>query len=102
MKKELKISYKLLNLPYSATEEDVETRKNAMVKILESQKNEKSEKRILELENASKVIIYNIKNNGIPNKEHHLYEASNESIAVLIIVLVFVIIMCIFSFYLFS
>ena len=102
MKKELRRSYKILDLPYSATEEEVETRKNAMIKILESEKNEKTEKRILELENASEIIILNIKNNGIPNKEHHLFEASNESIIALGIVLFFVCFMCFFSFYFFA
>lgn len=102
MKKELKVSYKILDLPYSATEEEVETRKNALIKILESEKNAKTENKILEIENASKTIITNMENNGIPNEEHHLFESSGESIIALSIVLVFVIIICFFSFYLFS
>lgn len=102
MEKKLRISYKLLNLPYSATEEEVETRRNAMVKILESETNKKTENRIIEVKNAAETIITNIKNNGIPKEEHHLFESSNESIIGLLIVLVFVVLICFFSFYLYS
>ena len=102
MEKKLKVSYKLLNLSYSATQEEVETRKKAMVKILEADRDEKTFDKIEELENACETIIENIKKNGIPKEEHHLFEASNESIIGLSIVLIFVVIICFFSFYLYS
>ena len=58
--------------------------------------------KILEIEQASETIIQNIKNNGIPNEEHHLFESSSESLIALTIVLGFVIMICFFSFYFFS
>ena len=102
MEKNLKNSYKCLDLPFSATEIDVEARKNALVKILEGERNVKTDERILELENAANLIISNIKKNGIPKKEHHLFESSNESIIGLLIVFIFMFFICFFSFYFYA
>ena len=104
MKKSLKRCYRCLDLPYDATEEEVISRENALVKILKSEaleKNISQNKKIKEVQNSSKVIIENIKNNGIPKEEFHRFECSNESIVALIIVCVFFAMVCFFSFYIF-
>ena len=102
MERQLRKSYKVLILPYSATEEEVERRKTALIRILNSQKKENAEKRISKIKNAADIIISNIKNNGIPDKEHHLFESSNESIIGLFIVFIFVAFVCFFSVYIYS
>lgn len=94
MKKNLKKCYRLLDLPFDSTEEDVELRKRAMIKILESETGVKNEKKITFVENASSLILENIKNNGIPNEEDHYFESSNESIIALFVVMVFVCFFC--------
>lgn len=102
MEKNLKKCYRCLDLPFSATEEDVERRKNALIKILDDNMNEKTIAKISKIENAAEYIISNIKKNGIPKKEHHFFEASTESIIGLLIVFVFVAFICFLSFYFYS
>ena len=104
MEKELQNSYFRLDLPFSATIEDVEARKKALIKVLNMEEKEKNVSKQNEIEQVKEdcsLIIQNIKNNGIPKEECHRFEASNESILGLVIVLVFVFILCFFSFYAF-
>ena len=104
MEKELKNSYFRLDLQYSATIEDVESRKKALIKILnmeEKEKNVSKQKEIEQVKDDCAHIIENIKNNGIPKEECHRFEASNESIFGLLIVFAFVFMLCFFSFYAF-
>ena len=101
MERELKKSYKCLDLPYNATAEEVETRQKALTKMLsvESEKRGIScEKELMEIQIASKMILENIKNNGIPQEEYHKFQVSNESIISLLIIFFFVGVICVFSF----
>ena len=103
MEKNLKKSYQYLDLPYSATIEEVEARKKALIKILTSKDIENKinkEKEIALVNNSANVIIKNIKQNGVPN-EIHCFESSNESIWGLFVILMFFVSMCFFSFYAF-
>ena len=102
MERQLIKSYKVLILPYSATEEEVTRRKTALIRILNSQNKKNAEKRISKIKDAADMIIDHIKNNGIPDKEHHLFESSNESIIGLFIVFVFVAFICFFCIYIYS
>ncbi len=104
MEKELQNSYFRLDLPFSATIEDVQARKKALIKVLnmeEKEKNVSKQNEIEQVEFDCSRIIQNIKNNGIPKEECHRFEASNESFIGLIIVLAFASLLCFFSFYLF-
>lgn len=101
MEKNLKKCYHCLDLPYNATADEVETRKNALVKILNSKAEEKNKsytKEIEKIENSAGLILTNIKNNGISEKVNHCFESSTESIICLLIVLAFVGAICFFSF----
>ena len=103
MEKKLKRSYRFLDLPFNATEEDVEARKNALNKILISkgqEKNKSYEKQIQDVNDSANLILLNIKNNGIPNEKPHCFESSNESIIVLIIIAFFAGLACFYSFFL--
>ncbi len=101
MEKELKNCYKCLDLPYSATIEEVETREKALSKILlaKSGYEQKSEKEISKVKYSADYIVENIKKNGIPKEEFHRFDSSKESIISLLIILVFVGLICFFSFY---
>lgn len=102
MDKNLRKCYQCLDLPFSASIEDVETRENALIKILNAKATEKKvscEKEISQVQTSSKTIIENIKNNGIPKEEYHRFETSNETITILIVVLGLVGLICFFSFY---
>ncbi len=102
MEKKLKNCYHCLDLPYSATSEQVEIREKAMIKIITAKAQEKHipcENEVEEVKTSASLILENIKKNGIPNEEYHRFETSNESVWGLLIVFVFVAIICFFSFY---
>ena len=102
MKKELKKSYMLLDLPFDASEDAVIARKTALIKIYNSgEKTDKNkESKIKNVEEASSIIIDNLKRNGVP-QHPNIFESSNQSIIGLIIVFCFVAMVCYFSFMLF-
>lgn len=102
MEKEIEKCYEYLNLPITASIEDVELRQKALVKIYCNKSQEKGVsygKQIGLVETSAKTIIENIKNNGIPKEESHRFDSSWKSIGILAIVLAFVGILCFFSFY---
>ena len=102
MEKDLKKCYQDLELPYNATIEQVEAREKALIKILSAKENNKKisyEREIGEVKISANKIVENIKKHGIPKEENHDFEASNESVAGILIVFVFVVIICFFSFY---
>lgn len=104
MDKNLKKCYECLDLPISATEDDVELRKKALVKIYNNKSVEKGvsyDKQIGLVETSAETILENLKNNGIPKDEHHYFESSWKSVGILAIVLAFVAMFCFFSFYIF-
>ncbi len=94
MERELKKSYRLLNLPFEATEEEVNIRKNAMLKVIETENHKKRDYDILSIQQASENILNNIKKNGIPKEKDYYFEASTSSIVCLFIVLFFVAVIC--------
>ena len=94
MDKNLKKCYTILDLPFNSTEDEVELRKRAMIKILESEPSVKNEQKIIEIKDASSKICENIKNNGIPKNSGFRFECSNESIISLIIVMLFISFFC--------
>ena len=103
MEKNLKKGYRYLDLAYSATIDEIEARKVALIKMLKAKERDKNiscEKEIFKVENSANILIENIKNNGIP-KEYHHFIASNESIVGLVIVFMFAVVVCFFSFYAF-
>ena len=100
MNNKIKKYYKYLGLAYNSTIEDVELRKKALIKVLHSKANENkisTEKEIAIVEQYTNKIIENIKVNGV--LEGHCFETSKESILGLVIVLIFVVAICVFSFY---
>ena len=102
MEKELKRSYRFLDLPFNATEEDVEARKNALNKVLFSkgqEKNKSYDKQIQAVNDSANLILSNIKKNGIPTEENHSFDSSIESIIVLFIIAFFAGLACFYSFY---
>ena len=101
MERKLKLSYRCLDLPYQATAEEVKRRERALIKIFTAKAKEKNisySKQIDAVQKASDVILENIKNNGIPTKKYHRFEASVSSIITLSVLLAFAIIMCVVSF----
>lgn len=104
MEKNLRKCYEHLELPYSATIEDVEARKSALIKILNSQAHDNkvsNEKEIALVEKSANTICEEIKKNGIPQNEHR-FESSKESIFALLVVLFFAVMVCLLSFNMFS
>lgn len=102
MEKNLRKCYQNLELPYNATIEQVEAREKALIKILSAQENDKKtscDAKINNVKVSANKIVENIKKHGIPNEENHDFEASNESVAGILIVFVFVAIICFLSFY---
>ena len=100
MNRNLKKCYDCLDLPFSATKEQVETRKTALIKILKAKENEtkiSNEKEIELVELSAKTICEELEKNGIP-KNIKRFECSNESILILIVVLIFAFMLCFFSF----
>ena len=100
MEKNLKKCYEYLDLNYSATIEDVEARKNALIKIANSSAKEKRinvENEIQIIEDYSNKICSYISQNGVPN-EDFLFNPSNESIAGIFISLLFAVFFCWCSF----
>lgn len=105
MDKQLKRSYENLDLPYSATIEDVEMRKNALIKVCHNEELEKKTnhtKQINEIEFSAENIISNLKKNGAPKEERHTFDSSWGSIGLLGIILLFIVGLCWFSFYIFT
>lgn len=101
MERKLKLSYRCLDLSYQATAEEVKRREQALIKIFTAKAKEKNisySKQIDSIQKASNEILENIKNNGIPTKKYHRYEASISSIITLSVLLVFAIVMCVISF----
>ena len=101
MNKELKRSYECLDLPFSATSEDVKMREKALIKIYNNKSVENGnshDKEIGEIEKSAKIILENLKKNGQP-KEVHSFDSSWHSIIILLAVLFFVGLLCFFSFY---
>ena len=100
MKKNLKKSYEILDLPYSSTIEDVESRKKAMIKVVNSNTKQKvgsKEKEIALIENSARAICDEIKTNGIPNCDE-VKKENNDSILWLIVGVIVSGILCFFSF----
>ncbi len=97
MNNKLRKSYDILDLSFSATEEEVELRKNALIKI---EKDKNNSKQIEIIEQSAIIILDNIKKNGIP-KDNHKFYTSNESLITIIIVFVFSFIACVLSFIIF-
>ena len=104
MEKKLKEGYRYLDLPYSATVDEIQSRKVALIKILnvkEREKNISCSQEISKISNYSDLLIENIKNNGIPQENGFDFQETKESIASLFIVLLFALSICFFSFYVF-
>ena len=104
MKKQLLKAYDVLDLPFSATVDDVEVRKKAMIKTIqddEHQKKSSREKDIKKIEDCALMIVENLKKDGAPSVERQSFDSSWASIGTMMIVLVFVAILCGISFYIF-
>lgn len=102
MEKELRKCYEVLDLPFSATEEDVKSREKALIKIYNNKSLEKGvsfEKQIGLIESSTVTILENLKKNGIPKDVPHSFNSSWSSIGYLAITLVFIALVCCFSFY---
>ena len=100
MEKKLKRCYEYLDLNYLATAEDVEARKNALIKIANSSAKEKRinvEDEIQKIEDCANKICENLSQNGMPN-EDFLYNPSNESLVGIFISLLFAVFFCWCSF----
>lgn len=100
MNNKLKRYYEKMNLPYNATIEEVENKKQILIKMYSSQKNE--EKKLQKLEDMTNFIIVNIKENGIPKIKEHQFNVSWQSIFTSILVLFCVAVLCYLSFYIFK
>lgn len=101
MDRDLKKCYKDLELPLTATENDVVDRRNNLIKDLKSKEKEtkiSTKEEIAKIENLSDLIINHIKNNGT-GKDVHRFESSFESILGLFIVLLIVVLLFGYSLY---
>lgn len=104
MNKDLKKCYECLDLSFNATTDEVKVREKALIKIYNNKALEKGvscDKEKGLIETSAHTIIENIKKNGIPKEETHRFECSWKSVGILSIILVFVAIICFFSFYIF-
>ncbi len=100
MEKDLKRAYKYLRLTDLATQEEVEARKNALIKIAKAKRFEGKdyEDEIEKINDAAKIVSSNLGNEQ-PIETNYKYESSNESIVSLTIALIFVLLICLYSFY---
>ena len=92
MDKALRKCYKCLELSYNATEDDVITRQNAMVKILQSKRDveKDTEEKISRVKYSAGQIIKNLKEHGLPKVKNYWFETKGENFLTQIIVLFFV------------
>ena len=101
MTKELKKCYYNLDLPFSATEEQVKTQEKVLIKIQRAIafKTGRSRKtRIEKIATSANAIIENLQKNGIPTeKENHFYSSTKE-IATQLFVLLAITIVALISF----
>ena len=99
MTKEIKKDYCFLDLPYSATEEDVKLNEKAMIKIIRAKaiKHQKDSKEdVQKVVDASERVMEYIKKNGVA-EERQIFKASTERVILLIFILVLFIIMFVTS-----
>lgn len=97
MNKELKKCYYLLDLPFSATIEQVQQRTKILIKILRAKAMKHGVSyadKINEIAYASSEIVENIKKNGIPNVKVRSFETSikdlkNQLLVMIIFAVVF-------------
>ena len=105
MDKNLRKSYECLDLPITASVEQVEAREKALIKILQAKEKEENiscVKEIKRVQISKKRIISSIQINGIPKEEdQHHFVASNESVFVLLLISICAGIFCYFTFTLF-
>lgn len=95
MTKEIKKCFYRLNLPFSATEEEILTNEKVRIKILRAKavKNKRSyEEKISKVVDDTKTILDYIKNNGPINAKEPLFETPIKAIYTQIVVLICVVI----------
>lgn len=99
MTKEIKKYYHYLDLPYSATEEDVKVNEKARIKIIRAKAIKTGKNSIQEVHkvaDASNKVIEHIKKNGV-GTEHHSFVPVPERIGTLVFALILFIIMFVSS-----
>ena len=102
MDKELKKCYHYMDLPYNSTLEEVQLRRNILIKIYNSKTSVNGKnysKKIDKIELCTTKIIENINKFGVPTDKQPHFNASWESIVTQAIVLCFVAAICFASFY---
>ena len=91
MPKEIKRCYKLMDLSYSSTVEQVKEKESFMIKLLQEKevKKKKSYKQKINivLTSANQIIEY-IKKNGVPNIDDNMFNTPTKSILSQIIALI--------------
>ena len=90
MTKEIKRCYHYLDLPYSATEEEVKTNEKAMIKILRAKaikRGKSNQEEIDKVADFSNKVVDYIKKNGVGG-ERHIFEPKMERLSTLIFSLV--------------
>lgn len=100
MTKEIKKYYKHLDLPYTATEEDVLINAKAKIKVLRAKAIKRGKNygdKINKIVLYSNEIIAHIKKNGV-GVERHVFEPKTERIGTLVFVLILVVIVFVSSF----
>lgn len=105
MNKELIKCYECLDLAFNATIEDIQARTKALIKIYNNKAVETGnsyDKQIGQVEASAEMMIENINKNGIPDKDFHHFKCSWQSVGWLTVALLFVGIICYFSFYIFK
>lgn len=98
----LKRSYELLDLPFSATKEDILKRERAIEKYLEQQETEKNKTLTKErqmLKKSVEITLENLEKNGPPKEEDFKGEISWMSLIYLLGVLLVAIFACGLSIY---
>ena len=101
MLKEVKRCYFELDLPYSATEEEIETRRDVLIKIEKSKGNEKkpsNKKRIERLQYCAKTILNYLKKNPKIEDTTH-FKTTGFGLMVQLYILLMVSILCGVSFF---
>ena len=99
----LKKHYHYLDLPYSATIEEIETREKALVKFWRTKGEQKGmvyAKKVKKIVNSSSIIMNYVKKNGVPNNVESLFDTDKKVIFNQLFVLAIMLILavcCIFA-----
>ena len=101
MTKEIKKCYYHLDLPFSATEEEVRVKEKMLIKILRSKaikKGKSCKEDIDKVANSADEIVEYIKKNGVPQVEPPHFKTSPQDVLTQLVCMILAIVFCALSF----